>query len=352
MKKENAAWLFDLCLVLCIGYGQAAWAQADRPLPTTNPASRRATQFDAEWRFQRGGALGAEGFAFDDSGWRQIDLPHDWSIEDLPGRGSPFDPDAISQVSGGFTTGGSGWYRKTFVLPAEVKGNRVVIQFDGVYMNAEVWLNGVGLGGHPYGYTSFSFDVSGQARFGATNLLAVRVQNEGENSRWYSGSGIYRHVWLNILNPLHVAQWGGCVTASEVTPALARIVIQSPVVNESSELLQVGLVTRILGPEGAEVATVRSEQAIKPGDTFEFVQRTEVKSPRLWSLETPELYTCVAEVYRGKELADRLENRFGIRSIAYDVEHGFRINGQSVKLKGGCFHHDNGPLGAKAYDRA
>ena len=352
MKQQNAAWLFNLCLVLGIGYGQAAWAQADRPLPTTNLAAHRATQFDAEWRFQRGGALGAEGFAFDDSGWRQIDLPHDWSIEDLPGRDSPFDPGAISQVSGGFTTGGSGWYRKTFVLPAEFKGKRVVIQFDGVYMNAQVWLNGVGLGRHHYGYTSFSFDASGQARFGATNLLAVKVQNEGENSRWYSGSGIYRHVWLDILNPLHAAQWGGCVTASEVTAALAKVNIQTPVVNESSQSLQVGLVTRVLDPNGTEVATLRSEQAIKSGDAFEFLQRAELKSPRLWGLETPELYTCVTEVYRGKELADRLEDRFGIRSIACDVEHGFRLNGKTVKLKGGCVHHDNGPLGAKAYDRA
>jgi len=352
VKKQNLAWLFNLCLVLGFGEGQATRAQADRPLPTSNPAEHRATQFDAQWRFHRGGALGADGFAFDDSGWRQIDLPHDWTIEDLPGRGSPFDPDAISQVSSGFTAGGSGWYRKTFVLPAESKGNRVVIQFDGVYMNAEVWVNGVELGRHPYGYTSFSFDVSAQARFGATNLLAVKVQNEGENSRWYSGSGIYRHVWLNVLNPLHVAQWGGSLAAPEVTTALAKLNIQTPVANESSQSLQVGLVTRILGPEGAEVATVRSEQAIEPRDTFQFLQTAEVKSPRLWSLETPELYTCVIEVYRGKELADRLENRFGIRSIAFDVDRGFRLNGSAVKLKGGCVHHDNGPLGARAYDRA
>lgn len=351
MKKENADWLFNLCLVPGICFGQAL-AQADPPLPTTNPVQHREIQFDAEWRFHRGGALGAEGFAFDDSGWRPIDVPRDWSIEDLPRRDSPFDQDAISQVSGGFTTGGSGWYRKTFVLPAEFKGKRVVIQFDGVYMNAQVWLNGAELGRHPYGYTSFSFDMSGQARFGATNLLAVKVQNEGENSRWYSGSGIYRHVWLKLLNPLHVAQWGGCVTTTGVTEESAKLNIQTPVVNESGESSQVDLVTRILDSNGTEVATVRSEQASKPGDTFEFVQTAEVKSPRLWSLETPELYSCLTEVYRGQELVDRFEMRFGIRSTAFDVDHGFRLNGKAVKLKGGCFHDDNGPLGARAYDRA
>src|SRR6266478_2577629 len=140
---QNAVWLLYLCLVLGAGFGQTALAQADLSVSATNLAAHRTTQFDAGWRFHRGGALGAGEFAFDDSGWRQIELPHDWSIEDLPGRDSPFDPDAISQVSGGFTTGGTGWYRKTFVLPAEFKGNRVVIQFDGVYMNAEVWVNGV-----------------------------------------------------------------------------------------------------------------------------------------------------------------------------------------------------------------
>src|SRR5690349_10834218 len=128
MKKQNGARLINLCLVLGVGFGGAVWAQADRPLAATNPAPHRTIQFDADWRFHRGGALGAEGFAFDDSSWRQLDVPHDWSIEDLPGRDSPFDPDAISQVVGGFTTGGSGWYRKTFVLPAEFKGKRVVIQ--------------------------------------------------------------------------------------------------------------------------------------------------------------------------------------------------------------------------------
>jgi beta-galactosidase len=338
-------------LVLGIGFAPAL-AQADPPLPTSHPTQPRDIQFDADWRFHRGGALGAEAFAFDDSGWRPIDVPHDWSIEDLPRRDSPFDQDAISQLSGGFTTGGSGWYRKTFVLPAEFKGKRVIIQFDGVYMNAEVWLNGALLGRHPYGYTSFSFDMSGHVRFGATNVIAVKVQNEGENSRWYSGSGLYRHVWLNMLNPLHIAQWGGCVTTTDAIETQAKLKIQTPVVNESGGSSPVGLVTRILDSNGTEVATVRSERASKPGDTFEFLQTAEVKSPRLWSLETPELYTCLTEVYRGQELVDRLEMHFGIRSIAFDVDHGFRLNGKAVKLKGGCFHDDNWPLGARAYDRA
>ena len=145
--------------------------------------------FDAAWRFHRGGALSAEAPDFDDSKWRLLDLPHDWCIEDLPGMNSPFDPKALSQVNGGFTTGGTGWYRKTFSVPQEQQGKRLVIQFDGVYMNAEVWLNGQSLGEHPYGYTSFWFDLTDKIKFGVNNVIAVKVRNEGENSRWYSGSG-------------------------------------------------------------------------------------------------------------------------------------------------------------------
>ena len=155
---------------------------------------------DEDWKFHRGGAQGAEALKFDDSGWRKVDLPHDWSIEDLPGTQSPFSRDAVSQVSGGFTTGGTGWYRKVFTIPNEQQGKRIVVQFDGVYMNAEVWLNGQFLGTHPYGYTSFWFDVTDEAKLDA-NVLAVKVKNEGENSRWYSGSGIYRHVLVEVIGP-------------------------------------------------------------------------------------------------------------------------------------------------------
>src|SRR6476469_7485648 len=164
--------------------------------------------FDADWRFHAGGAQSTEMVFFDDSKWRSVDLPHDWSIEDLPGTQSPFDPDAIGQVSTGFTTGGTGWYRKTFTVPANQKDKRICIQFDGVYMNADLWLNGELLGNHPYGYTSFWFDITDKIKFGEKNIIAVQVKNEGQNSRWYSGSGINRHVWLQVLESEHIAEWG------------------------------------------------------------------------------------------------------------------------------------------------
>src|SRR4051812_8645491 len=208
--------------------------------------SQGVVPFDDGWRFHRGGAQGAEAADFDDSRWRRLDLPHDWSIEDLPGKGSPFDPEAVSQVQGGFTTGGTGWYRKSFEVPAAQKGRRVRIQFDGVYMNAEVWLNGRRLGEHPYGYTSFWFDLTDKINYGGANVLAVKVRNEGENSRWYSGSGIYRHVWLKTLDPLHVAQWGTYITTPEVDTSRAKVLMRTTVQNETDSAARVRLVTRLL----------------------------------------------------------------------------------------------------------
>lgn len=308
--------------------------------------------FDADWRFQRGGAQGAEQPNYDDAAWRRLDLPHDWSIEDLPGTHTPFSPDAISQVSGGFTTGGTGWYRKTFTLANEEKGKRVLIQFDGVYMNAEVWLNGQSLGTHPYGYTSFWFDLTDKIKFGASNVIAVKVKNEGENSRWYSGSGIYRHVWLKTLAPTHIAQWGTYVTTPEVSASSARVNVRTKVLNESAEPARITLVTRLLDGAGAEAAKVEASQSVEAKAAYEFNQDANIKSPALWSPESPALYTAVTEVYRDRQLTDRAETRFGVRTIAFDAAEGFRLNGKPLKLKGGCLHHDNGPLGARAFDRA
>jgi beta-galactosidase len=326
-------------------------------LSATAPLRAQASQggvalFDWDWRFHRGGAQGAEAPDFDDSGWRRLDLPHDWSIEDLPGGRSPFDNEAISQVSGGFTTGGTGWYRKAFSVPNEDKGKRVLIQFDGVYMNADVWLNGQLLGSHPYGYTSFWFDLTDKIKFGGANLLAVKVKNEGENSRWYSGSGIYRHVWLKTLEPVHVAQWGTYITTPEVGASSARVNAKTRVLNEGDQPARVGLVTRVLDSAGAEVAKAESNHTVEPKAAHEFSQDATLKSPALWSPDAPALYTAVSEVYRDGRLTDRAETKFGVRSISFDAVAGFLLNGRPLKLKGGCLHHDNGPLGARAFDRA
>jgi beta-galactosidase len=308
--------------------------------------------FDAGWRFYRGDTLGAESFKFDDSAWRSLDLPHDWSIEDLPGTDSPFNADAVSQVSGGFTIGGTGWYRKTFLVPEEQSAKRIFIQFDGIYMNPEIWINGVSLGSHPYGYTSFWFEITSHVKHGKPNVLAVKVRNEGANSRWYSGSGIYRHVWLKAFEPVHVAQFGTSITTPYVSKDSAMISIKTTVNNQSPDASKVKIITKIFNNKNVELVSSASEQLIEKEGISEFVQNISVNSPELWSTDSPVLYTAKSEVYANDNLADRVETKFGIRSILFDAVNGFRLNGVPMKLKGGCFHNDNGPLGAKSYDRA
>ena len=312
----------------------------------------RENLFDSGWRFHPGGAQGAENPAFDDSQWRKIDLPHDWSIEDLPGTDSPFSINAISQVNGGFTTGGTGWYRKTFALPADKKDKHFRILFEGVYMNAEVWLNGQKLGNHPYGYSSFWFDISGAVKFDGENVLCVKVKNEGENSRWYSGSGIYRHVWLHVADPVHIAQWGTSIATPKVSVNEALISVKTTLINQSSLESNIKLVTRVYNKNLQEVSKTETVKTFSSGETTELNQEFVLKSPLLWSPDSPDLYKAVSEVYADEKLSDKIETPFGIRSISIDPVNGFMLNGKTLKMKGGCVHHDNGPLGSKAYDRA
>lgn len=319
---------------------------------TAQPQLKRNNLFDFGWRFHLGGALGAEGPSFNDSQWRLVDLPHDWSIEDLPGTTSPFNIEAISQVNGGFTTGGTAWYRKSFTIPQDLKDKHFILMFEGVYMNAEIWLNGELLGKHPYGYTSFWFDISGKLKLEKVNVLSVKVKNEGENSRWYSGSGIYRHVWLQIVPPVHIATWGTYITTPQVTEKEALINIKTSVINQSGEVSKIKLVTKIKDANGLEQTHIETEKTIEPGKTIEIVQEMKLNNPSLWSTDSPILYKAISEILVSESLTDQFETEFGIRSISFDAVNGFLLNGKPMKLKGGCVHHDNGILGSKAYNRA
>jgi beta-galactosidase len=308
--------------------------------------------FDDGWKFFRGGAQNAESVKFDDSKWRTVNLPHDWSIEDLPGKKSPFDPKAIGQVGTGFTVGGTGWYRKSFPVSADKKGKRIVIAFDGVYMNSAVWVNGEPVGSHPYGYTGFSFDITEKIRFGEQNIIAVQVRNEGQNSRWYSGSGIYRHVWLKTLDPVHIAPWGIYITTPVIEESSAQVKIRTTVANEANVSAELKIVTHILDAAGEEVGIKQSEETVERNKDTAVNQEITIAAPQLWSPESPVLYSAVSEIYVNGKPTDRSKTKFGIRSISFDAVHGFSLNGKPVKLQGGCVHHDNGPLGSKAYDRA
>jgi beta-galactosidase len=291
--------------------------------------------------FTTGDPSGAEQPAFDAGGWRSLDLPHDWSIE------GPYDSAAATTGRGGYLPTGVGWYRRAFTVPREWRGRRVAIEFDGVYENSDVWVNGQHLGKRPYGYISFHFDLTPHLRQGQ-NVVAVRVDNSGQpNSRWYSGSGIYRHVWLTVTDPLHIAHWGTFVTTPAVDSAAAQVAVRSRLVNESAGARSGRLRTVIVDATGKEVARTESAFHLAAGDTTEVAQQLSVAAPALWSLDTPVLYSARATVLDPAGRAvDETATPFGVRSIAYHADRGFLLNGKRVKMLGVNLHHDGGPVGA------
>jgi len=303
--------------------------------------------FNHEWRFHYGDPSDRHWREPDDSTWRLVTLPHDWSIE-LPRRA-----DNPSKEAGGYFTMGSGWYRKTFTPPESWQGKKVFIEFEGVYMNAEVWLDQNYLGRHPYGYTSFLVDLSPYLKIGAANVLKVRVDNAAQlNSRWYSGSGIYRPVWLIVAEPVHVAHWGVYITTPQVSRESAEVHIRTVVENESTATERVILRSHILAPDGSEAGTAESQATLSANKKHEFFQELNVITPDLWSPDHPSLYHLEIEVIAAGKVIDTLTTPFGIRSLHFDANQGFLLNGQSLKLKGGCVHHDNGVLGAASYRRS
>jgi beta-galactosidase len=304
-------------------------------------------RFDGEWRFHLGDIPAGRWYEPDDSTWRLVDLPHDWSIE------LERDPASPSGASGGYFPMGLGRYHKRFAAPEEWGGKQVFVEFEGVYMNAEVWLNGHFLGRHPYGYTSFHYDLTPYLDLGANNLLKVIVDNACQpNSRWYSGSGIYRHAWLLIADPLHVGRWGVYVTTPEVSPEAATVRVRTTLENESEAARKATVRSRIVAPDGAPAGETESPAAVDAGGRCEYSQDVQVASPQLWSPDTPHLYRLETEVSVRGKIVDTATTVFGVRSLHFDAGTGFRLNGQPLKLKGGCVHHDDGVLGAASYDRA
>jgi beta-galactosidase len=303
--------------------------------------------FNQAWRFYLGDPFRFFGPPVDESTWRVLDLPHDWSIE------LERDPDNPSGVSNGWFTMGRGWYIKNFDAPEGWRGKKVLIEFEGVYMNAEAWLNDNFLGRHPYGYTTFTYDLTPYLKYGEVNRLRVRVDNSAQtNSRWYSGSGIFRPVWLIVAEPLHIAHWGVSVTTPEVSSESALVRIRTLVQNESEASRRVTIHSSVFDPDGAQVGKAESPTSIQANGSLEVDQTVQVASPRLWSPETPDLYRLATEVIAGSVTLDTADTTFGIRSISVDAERGFLLNGMPMKLKGGCVHHDNGVLGAASYSRS
>ena len=309
--------------------------------------SQREILFDENWKFSLQDVKGAENPEYDDKNWRNLDLPHDWSIEGTLDAKNPMGND------GGYFPAGVGCYRKTFTIPASFKGKLISIYFEGIYMNAEVSINGKLLGVHPYGYTSFSYDLTPYLKLNGKNVLSVRVDNSMQkNSRWYSGSGIYRHVWMVVANPIHVAQWGVTVITPNVSTKKATVVVKTLIKNETESPQNVSLKTTLWNKNSTKSVDNQLVIQLPANSEKEVEQIIQVDNPLLWTPETPNLYQAQVRIEKNKKIVDNIKTNFGIRSIKFTTENGFQLNGKMVKLNGGCVHHDNGCLGAAAFDRA
>jgi len=307
----------------------------------------RRANFDSQWKFFQGDADGAQQPSFRDAGWRHLDLPHDWSIE------GSFSEDAPAKGTGAYLPTGFGWYRKTFTLPVSARNKRVVLQFDGVYQRSEVWINGSSLGMRPYGFISFSYDLTPHlAPAGRPNQIAVRVDNSLQpNCRWYTGSGIYRHTWLKITDPLHIAEWGTCVRTPSISNENATIEVTNSVMNESDRDAAFDLTTEILDPKGALVQQMSTPHTLRKGGKDQFVHSLKIESPALWSPATPHLYQARVTVKSHGTTVDQETTNFGIREVQFDADRGFFLNGEHIKLNGACIHSDGGSVGTAVPER-
>ncbi len=290
MKRLKLSGIIMTLIILLIGNSGCKQSDSFEKL--------RTLSFDQGWRFILANPTGAESPDFDDSGWRTLDLPHDWSIEDLPGQSAdsvvgPFSKASIGKMGTGYTVGGTAWYRKSFIIKEADREKKAYLQFDGIYMNADVWVNGNHLGKHPYGYTSFWFDITPFLNpAGQNNVVAVQVKNEGLNARWYSGSGIYRHTWLTLVNPVHIAPWGVYITTPEASETKASVEVVTHVTNSDSRNLPVRYVVRILDPSGAEVGKSILDSSVPGEKSVELKQVISVVNPARWSVGKSESLSC------------------------------------------------------------
>ena len=308
----------------------------------------RAELFVSGWRFHLGNPEGdASRQDFDDGAWRLLDLPHDWSIE------GDFSADHPARKEGGALPGGLGWYRKVFEAPREWQGKKVFVDFDGVYMNSEVFVNGNSLGVRPYGYSSFRYDLTPYLKWGERNVLAVKVDNSTQpNSRWYSGSGIYRNVWLTVVEPVHVGHWGTFVTTPEVTGEKAVMEVRTMVKNDGQAGRRVGVVSTLLDARGRMVAGQSGFVDVPAGGCSEASHTLIMTAPELWSTEHPYLYKVRTELKVDGRSVDTYYTTTGVRHFKFDARTGFWLNGKHMKINGVCMHHDLGCLGAAVNVRA
>ncbi|MCH7408122.1 DUF4982 domain-containing protein [Belliella sp. DSM 111904] len=338
MKNIRKQFLYTLMM---ISYGLFSACSTQE-----NP--REVIDFNLDWKFSLGDFPEATEPDFDDTAWRSLELPHDWSIEGSFSEQHPTTPE------GGALPAGKGWYRKAFTVPKTYEQKEVWIEFDGVYSNSEVWINGHYLGKRPNGYIGFKYDLSPYLTYGdSTNLIAVKVDNEDQpNSRWYTGSGIYRNVRMVAANKLHVDHWGTFVTTPEINDQHAKVSLAVQLKNASVAEEEYTLVSIILNSEEKEVARQESSGQVKAGQVEQVEHSLEVENAKLWRVEDPYLYTVISEVYQNGKKKDVYSTPLGIRYFEFDPEKGFSLNGVQKKILGVCLHHDLGALGAAVNKRA
>ncbi|GIZ09593.1 beta-galactosidase GalB [Flavobacterium sp. UMI-01] len=301
--------------------------------------------FNDSWKFFNAEAKGAEQVNFNDSKWRNLNLPHDWAIE------GPFD-EKYNARCGGLPFHGTGWYRKAFKMDKNAKGKVVRIEFEGAMYDAYVWVNGQLVGNRPNGYIGFEFDISTFLKYdGSDNIIAVRLKPQDLSSRWYPGAGIYRSVWLKIDEPIHVKQWGTYITTPTVTKEKATIQNETTVENKTNKEVLVKVKQEYFAPDGKSVATVDEDLKIAANSKAISALYTVIKNPKRWDTKNPHLYHAVTTISENGKVVDSYKTRFGLRSIAF-TKDGFFLNNEKVRFNGVCLHHDNGALGSAVYKRA
>lgn len=338
--------------------GSVACLLLSTSLETQANEVRTTVPLDFGWKFVKGDVSGAHRPDLDDSDWHDVDVPHDWSIFGPFEKNNAVPPEDFTKWvrwtkdgAQGYLPKGIGWYRKHFTVPAEYESKKVFIEFDGVYRNSDVWLNGHHLGNHLSGYISFVYDLTPHLDYGEENVLSVRVDARKKEEWWYQGCGIYRHVRLLIVNKLHVAKWGTFVTTPEIIPGKATVKIRTQVQNDDNQPRQCTLVSKVMDMDHRMVSSTVSAHTIRADELYEFDQTVTVENPTLWSIENAYLYNVITEVKNKRQLADKYNTAFGIRTIFFDPQKAFFLNGKYVKIKGSDDHDDFAGLGTALPER-
>ncbi len=301
--------------------------------------------FNEDWLFFKGSVDSGENVTLDDSNWRKLTLPHDWAIEGPFKKGSDL-------RTGGLPVHGVGWYRKHFNIDKSHQNKQISIEFDGAMNNSKVWLNGTYIGERPFGYIGFEFDLTPYINFGGDNVIAVQLSPEDLSSRWYPGAGIYRNVRLKLKNAIHIPQWGTYITTPKVTDQQATVNVETTIKNSNSSTAEVVLETTLKDKNGKIVGAVSVPLTINESSEKNVEQSIKVINPERWDIKSPTLYTAISKVLVNGQEVDVFTSEFGIRTISFDANDGFILNGNKVELNGVCMHHDQGPLGTAINYRA